>query len=239
MNHSFSEHAAALMKSLAGKELPVTWETLNQFETYRELLTEWNEKFNLTAITEPEEVYIKHFLDSIAAAAVIPEGASVCDVGSGAGFPGLPLKILRPDLRVLLIDSLNKRVGFLSHVIAALDLKEIRAEHIRAEDAAAPKNYRESFDITCARAVAPLATLCEYALPLTRVGGAFIAYKTAAGEELSQAERAIKILGGGKPEILPYTLPGEQSRVLIKIPKTAPSPAAYPRAGNKPRTQPL
>ena len=227
-----------------------------EFALYSSLLTEWNQKFNLTAIEDRESIFARHFADSLAAAEYIPCNATVCDIGSGAGFPGLPLKIVRPDIDIILIDSVNKKVGFLNEVIARLNLKNAAAVHIRAEDAATPSKYREKFDITLSRAVAPLAVLCEYALPLTKTGGAFIAYKTAAATdtEIKAAENALKILGGKIKSTVPYTITapagtkGSETAnqtfetiplMLIIIEKTAPCPAKYPRGGNKPRLQPL
>ena len=215
---------------------------LPAFERYYELLTEWNAKINLTSVTERDGVYLKHFADSLSGADLFPKNAEVCDVGSGAGFPGIPLKLARPDLNVTLIDSLNKRVNFLNAVIAALNLKGIRAEHIRAEDAAA--KYRESFDCAAARAVAALNTLCEYALPLVKIGGRLIAYKSAdCLDEIAGAERAVKKLGGRLLPVEPFIIEsgdGETlSRALIVIEKVSKTPKEYPRGGNKATTDPL
>ncbi|GHV01710.1 ribosomal RNA small subunit methyltransferase G [Clostridia bacterium] len=215
---------------------------LPAFDRYYELLIEWNAKFNLTSVTEKNDVFLKHFADSLSGARAFPENASVCDIGSGAGFPGIPLKLLRPDLNVTLIDSLQKRVTFLNEVIQELKLTGIRAEHLRAEDAAKP--YREFFDCATARAVAALNTLCEYAVPLVKRGGRFVAYKSAeCMGEIAEAARAIKVLGGRLLPIDTFTVEGADgtrlSRALIVIEKVSDTPAGFPRGGNKPKTNPL
>lgn len=209
-------------------------ETAKQFETYFQMLVQANEKFNLTAITAREEVYSKHFADSIAAADVA-EG-DVLDVGAGAGFPSVPLKIVKPSLRVTMADSLQKRVFFLNDVIAALQLKDIRAMHVRAEDMKKDKLY----DCAVARAVASLPTLCEYLLPFVKVGGKMIAYKAkGAAEEIQAAKNAIRLLGGGNARLYEMRLNEQTERALVVVEKIAPCPAKYPRGGNKPKTQPL
>ena len=218
---------------------------MEKFELYYSLLVEWNQRFNLTAITERDEVFARHFEDSLAAADYIKEGAYVCDIGSGAGFPGLPLKIVRPDLNVVLFDSVNKKIAFLNEVISRLGLSGIEAVHSRAEDAAALNRYRERFGVAVCRAVAPLPVLCEYALPLIKVGGNFIAYKTEAAVETETAsvQNALKILNGKITDVIPYSLKekngGEIKLALIIIEKTALCPLKYPRGGNKPRLNPL
>lgn len=217
---------------------------IKEFELYYSLLSEWNQKFNLTAVTEKDAVFTRHFQDSTAAADCIKQGSYICDIGSGAGFPGIPLKIVRPDLDAVLFDSVNKKISFLNEVIARLGLGNITAVHSRAEDAAAPGRFREAFDAAVCRAVAPLPVLCEYALPLLKTGGRFIAYKTQAAleSEIAAAQNALKILNGKTADIIHYTLKekGEEIRLaLIIIEKTAPSPLKYPRSGNKPRTDPF
>ena len=168
---------------------------INQFEEYFSMLIETNKVLNLTAITEEHDVLIKHFLDSVLAINNFPKNAKVIDVGSGAGFPSIPLKIVRPDLQICMIDSLNKRVNFLNTVIQKLNLNDIKAEHFRAEDFA--KKNREMFDVATARAVASLNTLVEYLLPFVKIGGSAVIYKSSKlNEELKEAENAIKILGG-------------------------------------------
>ena len=212
------------------------------FERYFELLTEWNAKFNLTSVTEKDDVFLKHFADSLSGACFFPITGTVCDIGSGAGFPGIPLKLLNPELNVNLIDSQLKRVTFLNEVIRELHLTGITAEHLRAEDAA--KKYRGCFDAVTARAVASLNTLCEYALPLLKTGGRFVAYKSAEClNEVNAAARAIKVLGGRLLPFEQFTLTGQSgetlSRALIIIEKIFDAPVVYPRPGNKPKINPL
>lgn len=216
---------------------------LAQFQKYYELLISWNEKMNLTAITEPREVAVKHIVDSLSAydAALFGDGAPVIDVGTGAGFPGIPLKILRPDLRLTLLDSLQKRVGFLREVVSALGLAQTECVHARAEEAARQKTYRERFDVAVSRAVARLAVLAEYTLPFVRLGGSFLALKGAKyREETQEAGAALKLLGGGLPEIRPVKLPGlDDARAIVRIEKLRLTPAAYPRKAGTPEKKPL
>lgn len=205
-----------------------------KFELYYNLLTEYNEKINLTAITERSEVFSKHFADSIAAADFI--SGSVLDVGAGAGFPSLPLKIINPSLKVTMADSLLKRVEFLKTVIERLNLSGIRAVHSRAEDLKKDVLY----DCAIARAVAPLNVLAEYMLPFTKVGGKVIAYKAKEAEkETEGAQNAISLLGGGKTHIVKMKLNEQTERTLIIIDKVKETPQKYPRGGNKPRLKPL
>lgn len=206
------------------------------FNRYAEMLRERNEKINLTAITEPEEVKIKHFLDSCSAAELLPGGASVLDIGSGAGFPGLPLKIVRPDLTVTLLDSVNKKVAFVSDVIAELKLSGVTAVHARIEDFP----HKGEYDAVVSRAVAELSTLAEYALPFVKIGGAFIAYKSEKAEsEAEAAASAITLLGGRIREIREAFVATGLTRKLIVIDKIAPTPPKYPRGKNLPRLKPL
>ncbi len=218
----------------AGKSL--TAEQENLFLTYRDYLKEYNEKVNLTAITDDRDIAVKHFLDSVLGEKFLPKNASVVDVGSGAGFPAVPLKIVRPDLKFTLMDSLNKRVVFLQSLIEKLDLSDITAVHARAEEGA--KTYREKFDAAVARAVAPLPTLLEYVLPLVRVGGLFVAYKGNAEEELAQSEHALRVLGGKLLRKEEFSLCGDKRTVLV-FEKTSKTPERYPRLQNKPRISPL
>lgn len=206
------------------------------FNRYAEMLRERNEKINLTAITEPEEVKVKHFLDSCSAAELLPGGASVLDIGSGAGFPGLPLKIVRPDLTVTLLDSVNKKVAFVSDVIAELKLSGVTAVHARIEDFP----HKGEYDAVVSRAVAELSTLAEYALPFVKIGGAFIAYKSEKAEsEAEAAASAITLLGGRIREIREAFVAAGLTRKLIVIDKIAPTPPKYPRGKNLPRLKPL
>ena len=207
-----------------------------KFCLYREYLKEYNEITNLTAITDDREIAVKHFLDSVQGEKFLPKNATVLDVGSGAGFPAIPLKIIRPDLKMTLLDSLNKRIVFLRSLIEKLELTDVEAVHLRAEEGA--KVYREKFDAVVARAVAPLPTLLEYTLPFVRVGGVFIAYKGNAEEELSASKNALKILGGRLKEKEEFLLENEKRTVLI-FEKTSKTPEKYPRLQNKPRISPL
>lgn len=209
----------------------------DKFDAYYKLLVEWNEKINLTAITQHDEVFVKHFEDSLYGTNIIPKNAKLCDVGSGAGFPGIPLAVVREDLCVTLVDSLNKRINFLQTVAEQLNLN-ISCIHTRAEDAGKGK-LRESFDVVCARAVARLNTLCEYCLPLVKVGGLFLAYKSAADEEVQESKNAIKLLGGKIDEIKKFKLSNGDLRSIIVIKKIAATPSKYPRGKGKERSLPL
>lgn len=208
-----------------------------QFDLYFSFLIETNQKFNLTTITEENEVLIKHFVDSVLPDKLLPQNASVIDVGSGAGFPALPLKIVRPDLKITMLDALNKRVNFLNETTQLLKLENATAVHARAEEFAS-KN-REVFDVAVARAVAPLNTLLEYLLPFVKVGGQAIIYKsTKLEEELAAAQKAIFVLGGKIVEIKTYQLFDLDRKILV-IKKVGKTPAKYPRLGNKPKTNPI
>ena len=241
------------------QQLPVTLSETQaeQFLLYNDLLLEWNSFMNLTAITEPEEVLQKHFADSILPVllpdvqcmADIRGGSplSVIDIGTGAGFPGIPLKIAFPDLQVTLLDSLNKRVNFLNEVISRLGLTGITAVHGRAEDFAKPGQLRESFVFAVSRAVANMSTLSEYCLPYVKTGGYFVAYKasgfTATDSDTSEyaaATKALKLLGGTAEQVIEYALPESgDPRCLAIIKKTAPTPKKYPRKAGLPAKEPL
>ncbi len=214
---------------------------LDAFEMYYRALVEWNARFNLTTIIERDQVIIKHFLDSLSVAPTLPSSAaSIIDIGSGAGFPGLPLKIALPPLRVTVMDSTGKKVVFLKHVIAALNLREITALHARAEELARQPAQREKYDAAVARAVGGLTTLLEYALPFVRVGGVFVAQKgVEVDEEVRHAARAIKELGGRLREVVSVQLPGLEPRHLIVVEKIAATPIIYPRGGGAPKLKPI
>lgn len=216
---------------------------LQQFNRYYEVLVEWNEKMNLTAITDRKEVYLKHFYDSITASFYVDftQPLSICDVGAGAGFPSIPLKICFPHLEVSIVDSLNKRITFLNHLANELELDQVHFHHDRAETFGQNPAYRQSYDLVTARAVARLTVLSELCLPLVKTGGRFVAMKAAnAGDELTQAKRAIKTLGGGKMKVDSFSLPIEQSeRSIIVVEKSVSTPKKYPRKPGTPNKSPL
>lgn len=208
---------------------------LRRFDTYARLLVEWNEKINLTAITEPDEIVIKHFVDSLTvfSAVDIPQSASVIDVGTGAGFPGLAMLIARPDLKITLIDSTNKKLNVIRDILAKTELTA-EVIHVRAEDAGQDKAFREQFDFSTARAVSNLRDLSEYCLPFVKKGGTFISMKSAkADEEIAEAKGAIRILGGEINEKKTFELAESGERTIILIKKVSSTPAKYPRPSAK------
>ncbi len=226
------------MRTLLDEKLPsLTAAQRDKLAAYFDLLIQANERMNLTAITAPDEAADKHFVDSLLALAYIPQGASCIDVGTGAGFPGIPLLIARPDLRMTLLDSLNKRVAFLQETLAALGLTAA-CIHARAEDAAKSPPHRGVYDIALSRAVAPLPVLLELTVPFLRVGGVSICYKgSAAREEAQSAQSACKALNCTL-EFKEFSLPyGERTLILAK--KTGPTPARYPRKAGEPSRKPL
>ena len=212
-----------------------------QFEKYQNLLLEWNEKINLTAITNEDEIILKHFVDSLTISKYIKEGETIVDVGTGAGFPGIPIKISRSDIDVTLVDSLNKRILFLQDIIEKLELKKVSTLHYRAEEFGQNKKYRESFDVATSRAVANLSTLVEYLLPLVKVGGICICMKgSEIKEELENSKKAIKILGGEIEKIEEFTLPDSDiKRNIVVIKKINSTPNKYPRKSGTPSKDPL
>ena len=213
---------------------------LESFDIFYNELTEWNEKFNLTAIKEKKDVFEKHFLDSLTIIPHLPKDThKIIDVGSGAGFPGLPIKIAEPELNVTLTDSTGKKVNFMKNVIEKLGLKGIMAINNRAEEIGQTERYREKFDVALARAVAYLPVLCEYTLPLVRIGGVFIAQKAISESEVEDSKRAIEILGGRIKEIVKINLGGLTDRQLIIIEKVRETPDEFPRLPGLPKQNPL
>lgn len=209
---------------------------LDRFETYYAMLADWNTRVNLTAITDPEGVAKKHFLDSLAAEPYLKQDACIADVGTGAGFPGVPLMILRPDLKVTLMDSLQKRLAFLETLLKELAL-DAELVHARAEDAGQNPRYRETFDAALTRAVAGLPALCELTLPLVKTGGISVAYKADATQELEQAQHALSILHATARRI---EIPSDYgARELVILTKLAPTPKQYPRKAGTPAKNPL
>ena len=226
-----------------GKEIDImfTEEQLKQFYQYMNLLIEWNEKINLTAIVEPKEIILKHFIDSLTITKYIGKNQSVIDIGTGAGFPGIPLKIVRKDLKITLLDSLNKRIHFLDEVIKDLALENIDTVHARIEEYAKNKNYRETYNIATSRAVANLTTLSEYMLPMVRINGMAICMKgSEISEEISKSKNSIKLLGGEISKIEEFALPkSDYKRNLILIEKARQTPSKYPRKPGMPSKEPL
>ena len=212
-----------------------------QFYTYMNLLIEWNKKMNLTAIIEPKDIILKHFIDSLTVSKYINNNDSIVDIGTGAGFPGIPLKILEDKNKFVLIDSLNKRINFLNEVINVNNFENIEAVHARAEEIGHNKQYREQFDIATSRAVAKLNVLIEYMIPLIKVGGRCICLKGPnIDDEINEAQNALKILGGKIEKIEKITLPdSDNERTLVIITKTNQLPNKYPRKPGTPTDSPL
>lgn len=224
-------------------EIELTEKQKNQFYRYYEMLVEWNKVMNLTGITEYDEVNEKHFVDSLSVTKAIDMEKinSLIDIGTGAGFPGIPLKIAYPHLHVVLLDSLQKRIKFLDAVIEELGLEDVETLHGRAEDYAKKPEYREQFDICVSRAVANLSTLSEYCVPYIKIGGMFISYKSGdVDEEAKKSEKAVKLLGGKLKNIIKFQLPGtEIGRSFVRIEKLEKTKKRYPRKAGLPAKEPL
>ena len=242
MMNSFEEFQTVCREEL---ELELTKEQIRMFHVYFDLLIEWNQKMNLTAITELSDVLMKHFYDSVSLCKfygdIRTKKVSIIDVGTGAGFPGIPLKIAFPQLKITLLDSLQKRVGFLNEVISVLGLTDISAVHGRAEDFGRDPEYRDQYDVCVSRAVANFATLSELCLPFLREGGSFVSYKSEkAAEELQVADKALFLLKGKVDRIEEFTLPDtDMHRTFVIVQKTAATPKPYPRKAGTPAKNPL
>ncbi len=247
----FSKQIAEKMQQI---KIDLTQNQINQFYTYMQLLIEWNEKMNLTAITEPNEVILKHFVDSATIIKHIKarstkendttpnsEKTKLIDIGTGAGFPGIPIKIIRPDIEIVLLDSLNKRITFLNEVIKKLQLEKITAIHARAEEAGKNKKYREQFDIVTSRAVANMSTLSEYTIPLIKVGGKGIYMKgSEIEEELEKSKKAIQVLGGKIEKVESFNLPSTNiKRNNVIIHKKSTTSGKYPRKPGLAKKEPI
>lgn len=231
-----------LLKQAQLSDIVLSDDQVEKLTRYYELLIEWNEKMNLTALTEPEDVALKHFCDSILLLkyADISQGSSLIDVGTGAGFPSVPVKIVRPDINLCLLDSLNKRLTFLNEVVNEIKLDDVKIVHSRAEDGAKKAELREKFDFATSRAVAQLNVLAEYCLPYVRVGGAFIAMKGKySEEEITNAKSAIKLLGGKTVKVDTYNLADTSQRSIINIKKLNSTDKKYPRTSAKIKSKPL
>lgn len=222
-------------------DIPLTEEEAERLDVYAQMLVEWNEKINLTAITEPKDIVVKHFVDSLLLTKAIdlPQGASLIDVGTGAGFPSVPVAVHRGDVKLTLLDSLNKRLVFLQELCGAIGV-ESNYVHARAEDGGKDKKYREKYDFACARAVASLRNLSEYCLPFVKVGGAFIALKGPDWkEELAEAKNAIGTMGGKVEKTVEFTLPDESYRAILIIRKVSQTPPQFPRTAAKMTKKPI
>lgn len=237
-----------LRETPIGGEIVLTAERINAFRRYADMLVERNKVMNLTNIVDDEGIAVRHFVDSLTICPYIEKELSekgrrdlaLIDVGTGAGFPGIPVKITLPDLRLTLMDSLNKRLGFLKDVSEELGLKGVELVHSRAEDAGRNKRYREKYDIATARAVAALPVLCEYCLPFVKPGGVFLAMKGKSEEEVAGSSRAITLLGGTIESCDRFTLPGtDMERSVIVIRKVRHTPPQYPRQAGKPSKDPI
>lgn len=231
-----------LIKEAAKLNIEVSEKSNENLEKYAKMMLHYNEFMNLTAITEPDEIREKHFLDSITLilSGKLSKNCTLIDIGAGAGFPSVPVKIVRDDINLTMLDSLNKRINFLNDVISEIGLKNSRAIHSRAEDAGKNKDLREKFDVATARAVADLAVLAEYALPFVKTGGYFVAMKgNAPEEEINGAKKAIREMGGEIEEVKEVILPSGIRHCLVIIRKVVPTPGKYPRKAGKPAKEPI
>lgn len=210
-----------------------------RFEAFKNILLFYNNKFNLTAITDEKDIYMKHFLDCVSGDMFFDENVSVVEIGSGGGFPSVPLKLLRDDLKFTLVESTGKKCEYLKAVVDKLNLSCVQVVNARAEELGRDKKYREKFDVCTARAVARLNTLAEYCLPFVKLGGRFIAYKGNCAEEIEEAKKALDILGGELERVEKYELPNGENRTLVVVRKVKHTPEKYPRGQGKERKSPL
>lgn len=241
LNMELEEFKEELLNKAKMINIELSEEQVNQFYAYMKMIQEWNEKINLTAILEPKEMILKHFIDSITILGDIKGNAKIVDVGTGAGFPGIPIKIVRPDTEIILLDSLNKRINFLNNVIEELKLNRIKAVHSRAEEFGINNQYRESFDVAVSRAVAPMNILLEYLLPAVKFGGICICMKgPEIDEEIKKSKNALDVLGGKIEKIQKIELVNSgNERTLIRVRKTKITPNKYPRNPGTPSKKPL
>lgn len=238
MNRNYSY----LIKTLSGWKFELTEKQIEQLDKYYELLIEKNKVMNLTAITDFDEVIVKHFADSLSICTVMPDDIhTICDLGTGAGFPGIPMAIAYPNIQFTLIDSLNKRIKFLQEVVDCIGLNNVTLVHARAEEAGRNKIYREQFDLVVSRAVANIATLSEYCLPLVKIGGYFISFKSGdINNEIELSGKAINKLGGKLEKPILFSLPDTDiSRSFLIINKEKNTPKVYPRKAGTPSKEPL
>ena len=219
--------------------IDLTQKQIEDLTEFKNLLLFYNQKFNITTITEEKDIFVKHFLDSALVKDYFSNNSSVIEIGSGGGFPSIPLKILRRDLSFKLVESTGKKCLFLKEVVKALKLENVEVLNARAEDLGKDKKYREKFDYATARAVARLNTLCEYCMPLVKVGGSFISLKGIAEEEIEESKNAVKILGGKINSVNEYELLEEGKRTIIDVKKISSTPSLYPRGNGKERKSPL
>lgn len=232
-----------LIENMKMISVELTNKQVSQFIKFYEMLVEWNKVMNLTGITEYDEVVMKHFVDSLSIVKVngFDNVTSIIDVGTGAGFPGIPLKIVFPEVKITLLDSLNKRIKFLNAVIDELELENIETIHGRAEDFSKKEDYREQYDLCVSRAVANLATLSEYCLPYVKEDGYFLPYKSGdIKEEAANSKKAVKILGGSIEDIISFEIPDtDMARTILKIHKTKATPKRFPRKAGLPTKEPI
>lgn len=237
----YSEFKEIIKRQVKLLKIELSEDKIKKFYNYMNLLIEWNQKINLTSITDPREIILKHFIDSLTINKYIKENTKMIDVGTGAGFPGIPLKILRDDIEIILLDSLNKRIKFLDIVIEELKLNKISTIHSRAEDIGRDEKYREKFDYSTSRAVANLSTLAEYLIPLVKIKGEVIAMKGAEiKEELETSKKSINVLGGKLNSVEEFCLPeSNMKRNVIIIQKETKTPNKFPRKAGLPSKEPI